>query len=903
VRGLEPLPETGDQAHASLLEVCRMLDDFETLRDDPRALRRTVATATVASYSKGNQANWADRNDCRRVKAALKQIDADLQACRERLRSDATAALLRWLEGFVHYYTQKRQLEGTADFQDLLLWARDLVCDSIEVRHYFQAKYRCLLVDEFQDTDPLQVELIVYLCADGDDVTDWRTATLRPGSLFVVGDPKQSIYRFRRADIAMYDEVKAALFGGQPLAITQNFRSVAPIIEWVNRTFEQLIEEQPRIQPAYIALEPLHVPPPAEQEAVTLVRGVVDTSGGGGITEQRRAEADALASLILRDVGGGVWRVRDGAGGSRSAEYRDVVVLIPRRTELYLYEDAFARAGVPFRHEGGRSFFLRQEVRELVAVLRAVDDPSDAVAAVAALRSSAFGCSDEDLFLHRTGGGRFDYLRVDNAAEGHVADALRSLAAFAALRHETPLPDLVRSVLDGTRLVEFAMLQPQGEQVAANLLKVIDQARAFGDARGGGLRGFVRWLRENIARSADESDAAISEETDNVVRILTIYAAKGLQFPIVVFANMNAARGDRTSVIADRTGDGRLHVKLGATKLGFRTPGYDDAAAIENANAQAEEARLLYVAATRAQDRLVVPFFGPEDAGARDWGAKPPVTLNERLRYAGADEGDAIDAATLPQLDAETPVWQVLPPVAAPEEVDRIAAQRDEWRAGHQALVDDPSRMLRYATASALKPEWERPSVADGEVKRGLAAEFGSAVHALLERIDLARPNDAAAMSRTIAAEFGVIGQEAEIVRVARAALASNIMREALGPGAGRRLREAAFTVALPERDGVPVGIAEGRIDLLFEAGGEVVVVDFKTDAVSGAAIDERAEFYRTQALVYAWAAQRATGLPVREVVFIFARPDPVEERSFRATAAFLAEAEELLSRQLVSVE
>ena len=899
VRGLEPRPGVADQAHAGLLEVCRLLDDFVTVRDDPPALRRAIAPADVPAWNRGSQGNWENPDHCRRVKAALRQIGTDVQECRERLRSDATAALLRWLERFVDDYALKRQAEGKADFEDLLLWARNLVRDSIEVRRYFQQKYRCLLVDEFQDTDPLQVELIVYLCAADDGVADWRAATLRPGSLFVVGDPKQSIYRFRRADIAMYDAVKGAAFGGEPLAITQNFRSVAPIVEWVNRTFATLIDEQPGVQPRYIDLMPLETPAPAGQEAVTLVRGIVDTPGSGLATETRRAEAEALASLILRDVGGGAWRVRDGAGGFRNAEYRDVAVLIPRRTGLYLYEEAFARAGVPCRHEGGRSFFRRQEVRELVGVLRAVDDPSDAVAAVAALRSPAFGCSDEDLFVYRTGGGRFDYLGVSRTAYGAVADALRTLAGFAARRHETPLPELVRAVLDGTRLVEFAMLQPQGEQVAGNLLKVIDQARAFGDARGGGLRGFVRWLRENIARSADETDAAISEETDNVVRILTIYAAKGLEFPIVVFANMNADRNDRTSVVADRAGGGRLHVKLGAAGLGFRTPGYDDAAAIEKAHAEAEEARLLYVAATRARDRLVVPFFGRDDVADRDWDKTPPASLNDRLRFAGAADGDAIDAATLPPLEPEAPVWQALPPAAAPGDTDRAVKARQTWMESHEAQVGDRGNELRYATASALKPEWERPWLADGEVRRGRAADFGSAVHALLERIDLARPDDAAAMSRTIAAEFGLPGDQEEIAKVARAALESKVVREARA--SRRLLRETPFTVALPAPGGMASGIAEGRIDLLFETGGEIVVVDFKTDAVYGAAIDDRLASYRTQALVYAWAARRATGLPVREVVFVFARPR--EERRLPADAAFLAEAEKLLSQPLVSVE
>lgn len=429
------------------------------------------------------------------------------------------------------------------------------------------------------------------------------------------------------------------------------------------------------------------------------------------------------------------------------------------------------------------------------------------------------------------------------------------------------------------------MLQPQGEQIAANLLKVIDQARAFGEASGGGLRGFVRWLKENIIRAADETDAAISEETDDVVRVITVHASKGLEFPIVVFANMNGKRIDRTTVIADRTGGGHLHVKLGKKEDGFQTPGYDDSAASEQAHAEAEELRLLYVAATRARDRLIVPFFGDE-GGGRAAKQEPPASFNDWLRAAGAGDGDAIDASTLPALDPETPVWRRLAPAADERDVRRIIEDREAWQAAHEMRVDEAGAGLRYVTATALKPEWERPWLADGEVRRGRAADFGSAVHALLERIDLSRPNDAEALSRTVAAEFGLLGQEREIERVARAALAREVIAEAIA--SGQVLREAPFTVALPGG-----GIAEGRIDLLFETGGALVIVNFKTDAVSGAAVDERTRFYRNQALVYAWAAHRVTGLAVREVTFVFASAGV--NRRMTVDAAFMAEAEALL--------
>jgi ATP-dependent helicase/nuclease subunit A len=894
VRAFTPKPGfENDGAYEALLELFETMDEFALLRERPESLRRAIATWDTPPSHRGAQKNWRDQSHCREVKDVLKATAGLVDDCTGGMRRNATARLLTWLQGFVEFYRARRQVEGVADFEDLLIGARDLVRNNLNVRRYFQAKYRCILVDEFQDTDPLQAETIVFLAEAGAEATDWREAKLRAGSLFVVGDPKQSIYRFRRADIAMYDAVKRDVFDAEPLEIVQNFRSTGPVIEWINRTFAPLFVEEEGVHPRYIDLS---ARPELESSGAGVVqlRGIVPVKGElmTFAPQQRRVEAEALAALLRREIDAGGWRVRDGSGTeTRPARYRDVAVLVPTRTDLFLYEEALARAGVPHRHEGGRAFFKRQEVRELVAVLRAIDDPSDAEAAVAAVRSSAFGCSDEDLLAYRAAGFSFDHERVQDGAPEPVASSLRMLQAFAAERHVRPLPELVRRVLDETHLVEFAMLQPQGDQTAANLLKIIDQARAFADASGGGLRGFVRWLKENIARVADETDAYISEETDDVVRIVTVHAAKGLEFPIVVLANLATNRIDRTSVIADRAGAGHLHVKLGKREDRFQTPGFEECADLEAHHRMAEERRLLYVAATRAKDLLVLPLFVPEDHAKRDWVRHEPRSLLDWLLFAGAGDGagDVIDATSLPPLEQEPPVWRHAPGEAAEPDVREVIEAREAWIAANDALKTDAATAARVVTASALKPEWEPPSSSADDVRRGRATEFGSAVHALLERIDLRHPDDVAELAATITREFGLSGREREIERCARTALASTSVARALR--SPRVLRETPFAVALP--DGGERGAAEGRIDLLFEEDGQIVIVDFKTDAVTGAEISARAGLYRNQALVYAWAARVATGMPVREVIFLFARTG--DEKTMAADAAFMAEAEELM--------
>jgi ATP-dependent helicase/nuclease subunit A len=888
VRDLRPLDGVKDRAHEALVAACELRDQLELLRTRPDVLRRAVATADIPSPQKGNQNNWHSKQYCKDVKAAVTEVVGLLHGARDAMRAAATARLLAWLQDFVSWYELRRRAAGKADFQDLLIWARRLVRERADVRSYFQAKYQRIFIDEFQDTDPLQVELVVYLCEDGARAVDWRDVVLRPGSLFVVGDPKQSIYRFRRADIAMYDAVKQRVFSGEVRAITQNFRSHPKIVDWVNNVFRDLITEAPGRQPRYIDLEPRPDLPDAVARPVVVLRG---EESGSNASATRTAEANALASLIRGSIDSGEWRVRDGDGGARPARYRDVAVLIPSRTDLQIYEEACTRAGVPYRHEGGRTFFQRQEVRELVAILRAIDDPSDAVAAIAALRSSAFGCSDEDLLLHKAAGGGFDHQRVRDGDTGPAAAALRKLAELSSCRHERQhanpllvgsLPELVRAVLDEMRLVEFAMLQPQGDQVAANLLKMIDQARAFAAASGGGLRGFVRWLKENIARTTDETDAAISEETDDVVRIVTIHMSKGLEFPIVLFANMNTARRNWTKVIADRTGTGGLHVQLGKKENAFLTPGFEAADAAERLHADAEDMRLLYVAATRAKDLLVVPFITKGPAGKE--------ALNDRLRNAAVGyDVPTMSAADISPLDAEVPVWRRAPLEAPEQDTDRVIEEARAWKAWHDdVLIDGAAAALRVVTATSLKDDatWERPGASD-VVRRARAADFGTAVHSVLERVDLAQPDDVPRHAEIAAAEHGMADRVDEMATVARTALASAVIARALR--SPRRLREVAFAAPLPLSDVGEGGVAEGRIDLLFQEDSGIVIVDFKTDNVTAADVDARTEEYRAQALTYAWAAHEATGLPVREVVFLYARPGI--ERSVGVDAEFMAEA------------
>ena len=263
----------------------------------------------------------------------------------------------------------------------------------------------------------------------------------------------------------------------------------------------------------------------------------------------------------------------------------------PSRTRVELLEAALQRHGVPYRLEGGRGFYARQEVRDLISLLEAIDDPADSIAIVAALRSLAFGCSDDDLLLWRVANERFDYRCIGKDGPASVRESLEVMADLHRAQRSFSLGDLVRLAVERSGLVEAALTVPGGDQAAANVLKVVDVAQEFAGAGGGALRGFTNWLVRNRDEEEREVDAPVAEERDDIVRIMTIHAAKGLEFPIVALANVewdgteagaadpgrgqpsdSPDRGQRLGAFSDARLGGREGVREGGARGRARSP-------------------------------------------------------------------------------------------------------------------------------------------------------------------------------------------------------------------------------------------------------------------------------------------------------------------------------------------
>jgi ATP-dependent exoDNAse (exonuclease V) beta subunit len=607
----------------------------------------------LATLKPGRGTSYRDGVPRDHVVAALADLRARLDGFRMAADADLAALLQIELRGPLERYAQMKAAAGALDFLDLLLTARNLVRGNRDVREGFQRRFTRIFVDEFQDTDPLQAELLLLLAADDPGETDWRTATPVPGRLFLVGDPKQSIYRFRRADVAIYRDVYHRLEAGGATMIhlTRSFRSVPGIQAFVNAAFAPVMTgDEATLQASYVPLDrdraalggqpavvALPVPEPYARRYVT----------GRAIEASLPAATGAYVDWIVNSSG---WLVTERTGTAPVPVAAKHICLLFRRfvswdTDVTRpYVEALEARGIPHVLVGGRAFHDREEVEAIRAALTAIEWPDDELSVFATLRGPFFAIGDEELleWAHRFGRthegrfarGVFHPFRVPPVFDQHIPDEVAHLRPIAdalwllqrlhrrrnyvqrdhaALEDTSAEPNTggvsgtLQALLTATRAHVGFALRKGGEQALANVLHIAELARQYEMGGGISFRGFVDELRV-AAETAQAAEAPILEEDSDGVRMMTVHKAKGLEFPIVILADLTCklSRPDAGRWI-DPAG------QLCALKLGGWTPadllahGYEEAA-----RDKAEGERLAYVAATRARDVLVVPAVGDE---------------------------------------------------------------------------------------------------------------------------------------------------------------------------------------------------------------------------------------------------------------------------------------------------
>lgn len=799
--------------------------------------------------AKATQKWWSgDRKRAKDIAGAVEglheQFRADvvtpwLTAWRRHLYAPAIRLLLRARERARH----DRRLRNTLSFNDLLMRTADVLRRSPDVRQALQDKYRWIFVDEFQDTDPLQAEIMDLL----------RTAR---GALYVVGDPKQSIYRFRRADIDIYNQVRAELGGpdgANVVSLTTNFRSVPALCHWANTVFVTRFPAEADVYaPAYAPLTPY--------------RGDTGAPALCTLTSAEPAdEAERVARFIRAEV----------AAGRRT--YGDFLLLTRRKgtggARLMPYVRALEALRIPIEVAGAGAFGDSDEVKALSRLLLALADPQDAVALTGVLRGPFFGVSDPELFTWRQAGGYIG-LFAEGPADHPVAVALQTLRRWYRYTRVQPVGAALERILDESGYLALAATSPDGVE-AGDLLHAVDRVRAAVEA-GRSLAEAAEALQDIDQESSEIESWPLEPGRPDVVRLMNLHKAKGLEAPVVFLLDPKGAYGFPPDIHIVRRPEGatgylpivRTSEKSWAATLLAEPPDWTAHQAEEQRYLDAEEERLLYVAATRARDQLIVGR--PDASGKNDPWAGLSAFLQgvpELTVPAGVDvqAGVEIEFAELAAVEARTAAahaaarqatWFVTS-VTETEKRGGVASPRASepvTEAGDDAA--DPTTVLTASTPAR---------------RADAGAAWGSLVHGLLEhamRFPQATPGDLRRMALWLTVEEpdlrGLIDQAvATVVGVTQAEFWAHAR------ASGEAHEEAPFAV----RDEVPgqSGVLTGVIDLVYRTPTGWRIVDYKTD-VAGAA-DDLAARYAGQMRAYEQAWGTVAGAPVTAELVSTRRP------------------------------
>ena len=865
----------------------------------PEALRNHLAKWSKASFgARESEAFGSGTAELARAAAALaallrhvQQLDLAVLDAARALLGDALADAERAL-----------RRRGALGFAQLLTRTAALLEERPDVASAVRAGIDQLLVDEFQDTDRRQCAIVGALALEG-------PAASRPG-LFLVGDPKQSIYGWREADLAAYEgfvqRVQDA--GGSLERLSVNHRSVQAILEEVERVVAPVMRPEPGLQPAF---EPLVARPDAEPGDP--VEYWLPARLDGGTRSLAKASAAEATALEARALARRLQALHD----EQQVAWGDMAVLTRSRGDWDVYLEALRARGIPFRVEGDRSYYRRREIVEAAAWVRCILDPGDSLALVAALRSAAVGVPDAAWI------GLFAASLPERVARlaGPDPEALAglardALAVAAALPADVPGLERVRGWEQNlvAALAAIAELRRVFEQQApdefverlrdALCFEASEAARFLGPWRAANLERFFRGLAARLADGAAPSEIlrslrrAVAEEEPSEemqprdldadgVRVLTLHGAKGLDFAHVFLVQLHKGSGRRPpDVQAARVGDALEYELLGAA-----TPGFDLVASTHERVARAERVRLLYVGMTRARTRLVLSGLWPryqERSGdghtelleqrapdPADWAERCAECVSKGISASDAAGArwrilaleDAADDAAKP---GEPPMPVDLPALEAEARRLRESASRARERMARRRggrASDDP-RSEAEAEGSEV-----RRAARGADAARERARLVGIAVHDALERLDLAAPDPQRELLRVRAELEARLAPHAATRDLPAAAQAARALLERFGRGSLFAtlcaLREHVVArelpvLAVPGADDPALGFVAGTIDLVHRdpASGELVVVDYKTDRIgAGGLSPERRAAYARQGAVYASALREALGL------------------------------------------
>jgi len=867
-------PKMGyDKLQEAVLSVKRMKGFYDYIKEDYNKIK------LLENFSKSEKVTlnrWTSQEKAKEYRDSIvlelqeKVINPILQQWREY----CYAGTIKFVLPAVEYYHELRQKVSMLNFQDLLLKTSCLLRDYPEVRQYFQQKYKCLLVDEFQDTDPIQAEIIFYLTGLDVYEKNWQKLIPRPGSLFVVGDPQQSIYRFRRADIAIYNLVKGLIekSGGQVLTLQANFRSLHSIGSYLNPIFEELFSSgQGKFQAVYSPMQTVWEDNP---QYISGVRQLI-ISKGSNKSDTIRQDAQSIARVIRDMVDKGFKLVRTEeeikAGTSPSVTYKDFMVLLRYKGGMDIYARTLAEYGIPFTVSGYTSLNESHQIKELLKLFRLMRDIENQVLIIAVLRGIFFGFSDDDLYQFKEAGGEFDFYekipeKLNLKLKENFDRAFCRLRQFHLWTRKLPPVTAMEKIIIDSGLLSHSCLEGYNLNRCGELYFILERLRK---AEAGEVIGFASMVDqlEKILEAGIEEELDILTE-ENTVRIMNLHKAKGLESPVVFLAiSYNSTTHEPTYYI-ERTGQepyGHFLVcRSNAYNKGKRLAqpkNWEDYCRLEASYNEAEDIRLIYVAVTRAKNLLVISSLNHKSNKSNPW---LPLLINIR-----EEMNITVPEAGLPR--AETKVKEK-EKKSLFDGYKKIQKECEQW-------MKDLSKNSYYEKKPTDFKDEEKHRKIETINVGGTA--WGSAVHRILDYLIKEDPDEQLLYlhaERTLEKQGISLKRKEELLEIIRKFKKSDLYQRL--KKAELKYSEIPFTINIEHthplyselvgQNSRPM-ILSGTIDLVFKETDGWVVVDYKTDRPKNEKdYPKLVEVYQKQIAIYSQVWQEITGEQVKQSSIYF---------------------------------
>ncbi|WP_216830233.1 UvrD-helicase domain-containing protein [Alkalihalobacterium elongatum] len=838
-------PDKGyDSLQKKILRTMRELKYFDITKDKTKvAMLRPYQKKTSVTLNR-----WKDNDVAKEIRDERQIILSEVVApVLESWFEYCHSRLIPFLKPALTYYQDLKKKRSSLNFQDLLSESAKLLRDNSEVRRYFQKKYKCLLVDEFQDTDPIQAELMLYLTGEETEEKNWSKLTPRQGSLFVVGDPKQSIYRFRRADIDIYQRVKEmiASTGGEALNLTMNFRTTSLVTERLNDVFvKHLPEKETSYQAAYRPLNSVKRDSPEEEQRMGIYKWTVPNARK--TAEVIEADAEGIAKYIRSKL------------LNNEAQPRDFMILTRYNGGIDDYAKKLEEYSIPVMTTGEVSLAEDEELRAILYLLKLLAEPTSSLFATAVLRGPFFGLSDKLLYNFTANGGRLSlFTSIPESLEEEEQTVLKYTydklnQYYMWRRRDIPTAAIEKIMLDVGLLPKFMSLE-KNKRDYTRVYQVLEKLRAHEASGHAEFYAIVERLEQIIVDEAMEEMTLPEEE--NAVRVMNVHKSKGLEAPIVFLVHPKKFVDQKDKI-------GRHIQREHEQSVGYfcftnekdemmaQPPNWKRLQAEEYEYLRAEEMRLVYVAATRAEKMLVISCMDKGNEKNNPW--------NDLLEGLELDE------------------FQVPVDVVKPEITDKTFIGLADWKKIREQVSNwaEPLKEKTYDIERPTDRTEDDHSLLGIARETGGGKDWGSVVHEAFEAVLKGTESRSEVIEELLSKYELPIERAEEVNDAIDTFLQSSIWEQC--KQSEQWYAEMPFTVLVQEghplyREETGETLLTGIIDLIFKENDQWIIVDYKTDRFTREEdIDKLKNHYAKQLNVYKQAWEEITHEQVGEMNIYF---------------------------------